>query len=450
MKKRWKKLMGILLAATLLVSAAACGKEQKNTETKNETAAEDTKKEDEKEEKKATGEVDGTLKSFVNGELTITDSKKQDYIFAITSKAEITCKTMLAGDNLNVIYEGTVTGTDTSKATVIKVEDKGASTVTQQELVGTVSATSANTVSVKTNEGNEYTFSTIGAKLEYKNGVENGNWVHVTYTGTINGTDTSGVKVIKIVDDSDNIKEEQNKVVIHDVNENVWATTAVNVRESYTTESNVLGSLIEGDEVTRNGVCDNGWSRVVYHGTDAYIYSDYLTTTEPAQPTQPAPPNPAPAPAQPVPQAEQFSTAGYVTRYDNGMLTIMVHGIDFSFNIQNAAHNYTNGLLIGNEVTVVYTGDITDSENAVVISVTDTDANENNTSTITGYIQTASMNVIQLGTEDAAVLTISIMDAAVNVDGGLQNGEKVTVTLDLTQTVDESNMFYATAVDAAN
>lgn len=65
------------------------------------------------------------------------------------------------------------------------------------------------------------------------------------------------------------------------VNETVYATTSVNVRSSYSTSSSVVGSLSEGDSVTRTGKGSNGWSRVTYNGQTAYINSDYLTTEKP-------------------------------------------------------------------------------------------------------------------------------------------------------------------------
>lgn len=65
------------------------------------------------------------------------------------------------------------------------------------------------------------------------------------------------------------------------VNQTVYATTEVNVRSSYSTSSGSIGSLQEGDSVTRTGIGDNGWSRVSYNGSTGYIFSQYLTTTAP-------------------------------------------------------------------------------------------------------------------------------------------------------------------------
>ena len=69
------------------------------------------------------------------------------------------------------------------------------------------------------------------------------------------------------------------KVGIKEVNETVYATSTVNVRSGPGTSYEKLGQLAKGDKVTRTGICENGWSRVVYNGKVAYISSSYLTTT---------------------------------------------------------------------------------------------------------------------------------------------------------------------------
>lgn len=65
------------------------------------------------------------------------------------------------------------------------------------------------------------------------------------------------------------------------VNETVYATTEVNVRKSWSTSSGIIGSLGADKSVTRIGKGDNGWSKVSFNGSTGYIYSEYLTTTQP-------------------------------------------------------------------------------------------------------------------------------------------------------------------------
>lgn len=80
-------------------------------------------------------------------------------------------------------------------------------------------------------------------------------------------------------------------VEIKEVNETVWATTSVNVREFWDKEAKKVGGLKKGKLVNRTGICDNGWSRIQYKGKEAYVNSKFLTDVEPeTEPPTTAPP----------------------------------------------------------------------------------------------------------------------------------------------------------------
>ncbi|RHP34933.1 SGNH/GDSL hydrolase family protein [Lachnotalea sp. AF33-28] len=80
-------------------------------------------------------------------------------------------------------------------------------------------------------------------------------------------------------------KETFAPVDIKTVEETVWATTSVNVREFWSAKADKVGGLAKGQKVTRTGICDNGWSQVSYKGKEAYVNSKYLTTEEPVPET---------------------------------------------------------------------------------------------------------------------------------------------------------------------
>lgn len=66
-----------------------------------------------------------------------------------------------------------------------------------------------------------------------------------------------------------------------DLNEKVYAATAVRVRSSASTGASVLGTLYAGQAVTRHSNT-GGWSQVDYNGKKGYVSSQYLTKTAPA------------------------------------------------------------------------------------------------------------------------------------------------------------------------
>lgn len=84
-----------------------------------------------------------------------------------------------------------------------------------------------------------------------------------------------------------------------DVNETVWATGNVNVRELNNTNCSVITTLHTGDTVTRIATGDQGWSKVLYNDRECYISSKYLSTTEVTVPEVVTPqPEAQQAPAQ--------------------------------------------------------------------------------------------------------------------------------------------------------
>ena len=72
-----------------------------------------------------------------------------------------------------------------------------------------------------------------------------------------------------------------------EVNETVYATDTVNIRSSWSAESEKLGSLNKGDSVTRTGISiegteAEGWSRIqLSDGRIVYVSNKYLSATKP-------------------------------------------------------------------------------------------------------------------------------------------------------------------------
>lgn len=71
------------------------------------------------------------------------------------------------------------------------------------------------------------------------------------------------------------------KITFDVVDEIVYATSPVNVRTGPGTEFDRIGQLNMSDSVKRIGVGSNGWSKVIYNNTEAYISSNYLTLNKP-------------------------------------------------------------------------------------------------------------------------------------------------------------------------
>lgn len=130
---------------------------------------------------------------------------------------------------------------------------------------------------------------------------------------------------------------EEPSLYIEEVSETVWATDPVNVRGAADAFADRVGGLGKGESITRTGICENGWSRVDYNGTTAYIHSDYLTTTEPAEeePVYNEPSSNSGLGQQIVDYARQFLGNPYV--YGGTSLT---NGTDCSGFVQSIYANF--------------------------------------------------------------------------------------------------------------
>lgn len=442
------------------------------------------KKEDREKETivKSEGQMEGILVSF-EGKTLVIEEADEDYTFDV-SNATINTRNMRAGDELVVFFEGKLEDKDTSKVKVTGVEDYGENKhQTEKQAVGTLVNLTENTITIRQNDGVELLFSSNNCRHEFKNGIREGNWIVVTYIGELNGTDTKNVTVIKITDNDPNvIKKEQKKMEIKAVNETVYATAGVHIRESYTTDSKVVGSLAKGASVVRTGVCENGWSRVQYESRDAYIYGEYLTAKKPAADAPAAKTNGKPAmtaqvgdepqpvaqqpgkqtqpeeetqpegETQPEEQAqpEEQTVTGTVLEVSMNTLTITVEEQKYTFNIADAEHEYANGIQTGNMVTITYTGSMEDPEHLTVIKVQDSDPNEAaKDAQYVGEVLDVTMNTITLRTEDGAVMTF-LKEGAENHTEGDLSGLKVKVIADMTASEADENVFQAKQIDFAD
>ncbi len=408
-----------------------------------------------KKEVSAISSIDGTLVSFSGKDITI-EADGQDYTFDV-SKATVNTENMLAGDEIVIHYEGKLQGTDTADVKVISVEDKGGTATEQKEklVVGTLIKITENAITIKQNDGTELTFNSNNCEHDFKNGIREGNWIVVTYVGEIQGTDTKNVKVIKITDnDANTVEKEQHKMNIRAVDEKVYSTADVHVRESYGTDSPILGTVKKRESLERTGICDNGWSRVVYNNKDAYVFGDYLSTKAPASDAPAAKtdgkPVEQPAPVQQPqeqPQEEHQTVTGTVVDVSMNTLTFSADEANYTVYIADAVHQYKNGIQTGNVVTVTYTGNLGDLNSVVVISVKDDDENiaaEN--AVYGGSVLDATMNTITIMTADGVEMTFSKEDAVDNT-GGLSQGLEIVVTADANSADSGSNIMPAKQID---
>ena len=178
-------------------------------------------------------------------------------------------------------------------------------------MTGTLTKYTGSEISIETDEGQELSFEDCSStEVECVNGIIPGNEVTLIYVGGIDGTDTSNVRVRRIITEEDNSsvmalaekardgisrskdgtysedEEEETEagqelpdsgVEVESTRQTAYVVSSVNVRADAQSGSEILGILDGGDSVTVTGICANGWYRVIYEGQTGYVWRDYLS-----------------------------------------------------------------------------------------------------------------------------------------------------------------------------
>ena len=154
-------------------------------------------------------EISGTLQDFSGSQL-ILNKGEASYVFNL-SGATLECKDgMITGDEISVIYEGQLSGTDTSTVQTLKVVDEfhRKSKLKKRTAHGQVLSLTANTITLKSKKGKTATYPITGTEPYYQNGIKEGDWVYLRFKGKFPDTsqdssaslNASHLKVLSISD----------------------------------------------------------------------------------------------------------------------------------------------------------------------------------------------------------------------------------------------------------
>lgn len=180
-----KNLFAVLLASLMLFSFAACSSETDSSSDTNQSNVETVTTDEESgsdSTEETTDETDSETGTDASDE-TGTDASDETGTDATDE-----------------------TGTDatgTTDETAFDSAEETAGTAEQQTISGTILDATMSTVTIQTEDGEELSFSIPDDADETEvDGMTVGDTLEITYTGTIDGTDTSGATVVKLVQTS--------------------------------------------------------------------------------------------------------------------------------------------------------------------------------------------------------------------------------------------------------
>ena len=173
-----KKLLAACVCAGLSFSFAGCSPETileqltstGDTSVRELTSSSDTASDAETKDRVYMDELSGTLQAFSGSQL-ILNTDNASYVFNV-SNATLECKGgMITGDEISIIYEGQLSGTDTSSVHVLKVVDEihSKNKLKKRTAHGQVISLTSNTITIKSKKGKTATYSITGTKQYYQN-----------------------------------------------------------------------------------------------------------------------------------------------------------------------------------------------------------------------------------------------------------------------------------------
>ena len=141
------------------------------------------------------------------------------------------------------------------------------------------------TVKANSDNGVKVTVTPVGKMSDSSGNLKNvsGGSISIAGKSTPKGKDdsTNTKNNDKKSDNKDN--NDTTEPTFKSANDKVYATGDINIRKSYSADSDKIGTLKSGESVTRTGISDNGWYKVSYNGGTGYIKTSLLTTEEPSK-----------------------------------------------------------------------------------------------------------------------------------------------------------------------
>lgn len=189
-----KNLFAVLLASLMLVSFAACSSDTDNSSDTNQSNVETVTTDEESgsdSTEETTDETDSETGTDASDETGTDAADETGSDAADETGSDATDET------------GSDATDETDSATNTGVYTGTADPAEEQTITGTILDATMSTVTIQTEDGEELSFSIPDDADETEvDGMTVGDTLEITYTGTIDGTDTSGATVVKLVQTS--------------------------------------------------------------------------------------------------------------------------------------------------------------------------------------------------------------------------------------------------------
>ncbi len=337
------------------------------------------------------------------------------------------------------------------------------SRVYMDELMGRVQDFTGNTLTLLSDE-EEYVFDVSQASLECENGIISGDEISLIYEGQLNGTDTSQVKALKVVDQFNKKNALKDRTAHGQVIGLTANTITIRSKAGKTATYPITGT----EQYYQNGIKANNWVYLHFKGKfpvsaeenptvlDAsHLKVVSVSDIDPLKVPAPTPmPTPVPEGSEQPEGEKQFQAV--IQDIQLNTLTVLPDGADAPVSIDLSAipAYFKGGAAPGSHVNVTYTGEFngTTLEGITVTAVTGEDPeaqNERHISfSVSGTIVGGTANTATIETFDGALVTCNTLDAENVSTGGLLSGSAIRVTFNPAQSR-QSNIYRGIRIEDA-
>lgn len=315
--------------------------------------------------------------------------------------------------------------------------------VYMDEVRGRLLDFSGSQLTMGDDEENTYVFDVSQATLECADGMITGDEISVIYQGQFSGTDTSQVKVLKVVDEyhkKTRLKDRTARGKIVSLTPN---TLTIQAKSGKTATYPITGSeqyyqngVSQGSQVTlqfKGKFVETEGSPQVLGASHLKVLS--ISDTEPFQ--APKPESPSSGENQEEKETKQFRAT--ILDISSNILRMVPAASKNSLDLDlsKIPCYFKGGIAPGSGVTVYYTGrdfDGSTLENILILSVAGDDPDTMDAYhmgfTVTGTVLGSTANTVTLQTDDGATITCFTSNAQNISSQGTSPGSRLRITFD--------------------
>lgn len=313
--------------------------------------------------------------------------------------------------------------------------------VYMDEIRGTVKDFTGNHLNILSDKVT-YDFDVSQADLECQGGIITGDMINVIYEGRLNGTDTSTVKALKVVDSYHNKTELKEKKTYGQVQGLTENTITLKSRSGKVASYPITGT----EQYYQNGIRAGSWVYLHFRGNFGEPLSDdpnllnarhlKVLSVSDIDPMKVPEPTPTPAPQDQKEQQKEQQLRGVIRGVNMNTLQVSpVHSDTvLKLDMSSVPCHFSGGLSSGSHVKITYTGKFngTSTEGISILGITGEIPEQLKKSaasfTVSGEITGSTSNTITILSYDGMSLTF-FTDTAVNSStGGLLIGSNVRLT----------------------